>query len=38
MLITTYGPPCTPLVTNMTRENPPFEDVFRIENIFPMSC
>jgi len=29
----------TPLKTNMTLENPPFEDVFPIENgDFPMSC
>ena len=32
----------TPLKTNMTMENPPFEDVFPIENgdfhDFPMSC
>ena len=29
----------TPLKTNMTMENPPFEDVFPIEHgYFPMSC
>ena len=30
---------CTPLKTNMTMEDPPFEDVFPIENgDFQMSC
>ena len=30
---------CIPLKTNMLMENPPFEDVFPIENgHFPLSC